>query len=51
VTIPIHPSNVVITKLKNDKNRNGLIERRAKAKGKDAKSEKGVPASAMSTVD
>jgi hypothetical protein len=37
--------------LKNDKNRNSLIERRAKAKGTE-KTEKGIPATnAMSTVD
>ena len=52
VTVAIHPSNVVITKLKDDSNRNKLLTRRAAAKGKDGKAEKGVPAtSAMATVD
>ena len=52
VTVAIHPSNVVITKLKDDSNRNKLLTRRAAAKGKDGKAEKGAPAaSAMSLVD
>jgi large subunit ribosomal protein L26e len=52
VNIPIHPSNVVITKLKLDKNRDALLNRRAAAKGGvTGKSEKGVAASEMAKVD
>ena len=39
VNVGIHPSNVVITKLKLDKDRKSILER--KAKGRDADKEKG----------
>lgn len=47
VQIGIHPSNVIITKLQADKNRDALIERRSKAK-QASKGEKGAP---MAVVD
>jgi large subunit ribosomal protein L26e len=42
VHIPIHPSNVVITKLKLDRARNALIARKAIAREKSLKSESGM---------
>lgn len=52
VNIPIHPSNVVLTKLKLDKNRDALLNRRAAAKGATGgKSDKGVAPSEMAKVD
>ena len=52
VQIGIHPSNVVITKLHADKNRDALIERRSKVKQAAAKGEKyASKANAMAVVD
>jgi large subunit ribosomal protein L26e len=52
VQIGIHPSNVIITKLHADKNRDALIERRSKAKQAAAKGEKySSKANAMAVVD
>lgn len=52
VNIGIHPSNVIITKLQADKNRDALIERRSKAKQAAAKGEKyAARSNAMAVVD
>jgi len=50
VPIGIHPSNVIITKLAQDKNREALLKRRGAAKtGAKAETDKGKDS--MSTVD
>ncbi|GBG81102.1 hypothetical protein CBR_g31778 [Chara braunii] len=41
VNVGIHPSKVVITKLKLDKDRKALLERKGKGRTRDAKGEKG----------
>jgi len=52
VQIGVHPSNLVITKLHADKNRDALIDRRSKAKNAAAKGEKyASKANAMAVVD
>ena len=52
VQIGVHPSNVIITKLHSDKNRDALIDRRSKAKQAAAKGEKyASKANAMAVVD
>lgn len=53
VNLGLHPSNVIITKLAADKNRDALIERRSKNKTGADKEKHSAPAksSAMAVVD
>jgi len=51
VKIGVHPSNVVITKLKLDKDRKEILERKAHGRTQAAKGSKFTSADAMAQVD